>query len=297
MRNYLSEYMLAEGYPSVAQNALLRCYDAFRASALGLSFFKAVADYEADAAVDYEATLDAIGAAATKLAQHPYTAKLLFFLCLTRHARVLYERRGLSRELFEATMADLGYKMYECMDVYGVVGSFAAEYFVRFFQLERFMLGRLHFEIEPLRCAYRKNGISLEKGTPVINLHIPRTGEPLEYAAFLDACRRAEAFFADEHLPTTAFVCCSWLLYPANKDMLSPTSRIRRFMASFDILEVRDDPSHENLWRLFDCRYDGDPDRLPADSSLRRAYIAHLKAGRPTGEAYGIYIPGITGEK
>ena len=45
----------------------------------------------------------------------------------------------------------------------------------------------------------------------------------------------------------------------------------------------------QDLWRLFDT-IEANPDRLPADSSMRRAYITHLKKGGRVGWGAGVKI-------
>ena len=44
------------------------------------------------------------------------------------------------------------------------------------------------------------------------------------------------------------------------------------------------------MWRLFDCLYTGDPDSLPGDSSLRRAYIRRIREKIPTAWSQGVFI-------
>lgn len=61
-------------------------------------------------------------------------------------------------------------------------------------------------------------------------------------------------------------------------------------MADYQIIDSADDPRHSDLWRLFDCPYDGNPDHLPADSTLRRVYVQRLKEGKPTGWGFGLFF-------
>lgn len=41
--------------------------------------------------------------------------------------------------------------------------------------------------------------------------------------------------------------------------------------------------SYTEVWRLFDCLYDGTPNNLTNDTSLRRAYIKRIKYKQPIG--------------
>ena len=48
--------------------------------------------------------------------------------------------------------------------------------------------------------------------------------------------------------------------------------------------------NYSEVWRLFDCLYDGNPDNLPADTSLRRAYIERIKSGKLIGHGTGVIV-------
>ncbi|MBQ9132666.1 MAG: acyltransferase, partial [Clostridia bacterium] len=81
----------------------------------------------------------------------------------------------------------------------------------------------------------------------------------------------------------------SWLLYPQNRQILSPKSNVYRFMERFDVFESKISPEGKDLWRLFDTD-EKHPDRLPTDTSMRRAYVEHLKRGGLMGQGKGIYL-------
>ena len=68
--------------------------------------------------------------------------------------------------------------------------------------------------------------------------------------------------------------------------MLSPTSNIYRFMSEYEILESGVNSGYD-LWRLFDTD-EKDPEKLPTDTSLRRAYVAYLKNGGKSGWGFGV---------
>ncbi|MBQ9113406.1 MAG: hypothetical protein IJY05_00610 [Clostridia bacterium] len=83
-----------------------------------------------------------------------------------------------------------------------------------FFNLTRFALGRLQFELIPLPFNYEKNGLKLEKGKTVINVHIPRTGTPMDKESCDDSYARANAFFKPQTGENTVFFCNSWSYTP-----------------------------------------------------------------------------------
>ncbi|MBQ8310379.1 MAG: DUF5596 domain-containing protein [Clostridia bacterium] len=291
MRAYLEQFFEEYGYSERDTGELLRAYDAIVANGVAKETWEALLDtYAADINCDLAQMQERAAELSTAVKLHPYTLKLLFYICLTRQAKVCYAARGLSDTLFYDTMMDLKYKLIECREVYGICGSFVCSWFVRFFKLTRFALGRLQFEVDPFRHSYEKNGVVLTPESRVINVHIPRTGTPMDEASCNEAFRLAKAFFASEigNAPT-AFVCHSWLLFPQHETMLSETSNVYKFMKRFDILESGEYENLSELWRLFDRPFIS-VDNLPYDSSLRRAYVDRIKGGGKTGWGYGVFL-------
>ena len=104
----------------------------------------------------------------------------------------------------------------------------------------------------------------------------------------MESYRKAKEFFgAEVTCDPCPFVCNSYLLYPENEKFLPTKSNTYRFMKSFEILSVRSDRERQNLWRIFDTQ-EKNIDRLPADTSMRRAFIEYLKKGGKMGAARGI---------
>lgn len=250
---------------------------------------EALALYEQDINCDYTQIIALADQAAAVTGLQEYTLELLIFICLSCRTRQLYAQRGLSQEIFHNSMLDLRYKLEECKAVYGLVGSFVAGWFARFFKLTRFALGRLQFEVIEFGEDYEKNGICLNPQSKVINIHIPRTGTPMDPASCDEAFRQAKAFFQAEVGEPTPFVCSSWLLYPENKTILSETSNTYQFMMRFEILHSSISKDRSNLWRLFDTK-ELRLDKLPTDTSFRCRYVEHLKKGGKLGSARGIFF-------
>ena len=120
---------------------------------------------------------------------------------------------------------DLNWKLHECRKMYGIWGSFVSWWFDGFFEMTRFALGRLQFELMDFPESYEKTGHVRPEGmTKVINMHIPSCG-PLKKADCEASFRQAAAFFADAFPgEKIAFFCESWLLYPRHREFLSPDS-------------------------------------------------------------------------
>lgn len=290
MRNYLVDFFKDFEYDTTDAACLLAAYDRITADKKAAGFWdRAGLLYEENIACDYKEIINFADEAARLVSLHEYTAELLIFLCMSRRLKAEYEARGIDGEIFHGSMLDLRYKLEECKAVKGIVGSFVASWFVGFFNLTRVALGRLQFEMVNFNHSYEKDGIVLTPESRVINVHIPRTLTPLTPSACDEAFGRAKTFFAKETGEVCAFVCSSWLLYPEHEQMLSHESNVYKFMKRFDMIRSGTSKDRGDLWRLFDTdekRWD----RLPADTSLRRTYVEHLKKGGQVGWGHGVFI-------
>ncbi len=290
MRNYLTDFFERFAYDEEDAAYLLGVYDRIVANEKTATVWsQALALYEEDIRCDFKRMADLAGEAARALYLHEYTTELLIFICMSRRLQTVYKEKGLDDEIFYNSMLDLKYKLEECKLVKGIVGSFVAMWFCGFFDLTRFALGRLQFETVDFGHRYEKDGVVLTPATRVINVHIPRTGTPLDEAECDAAFARAKLFFAKQTGEVCAFVCHSWLLYPEHEHMLSHRSNVYQFMKRFDIFHAGTSKQREDLWRLFDTdeqRWD----KLPRDTSLRRAYVEHLKRGGQVGWGHGVFI-------
>ena len=256
-------------------------------------FAGAVDDYARDINSNYTELREAAKRAGEIVGVHAYSAELLLFICFSKHLRELYRLRGISDRIWFDSMSDLKWKLWECKAVKGIWGSFVAGWFPGFFNLTRFALGRLQFEIVAFDGEYEKNGKALKKGDKVINVHIPRTLTPLDKESRDDAYAQAAEFFRNmtDGAPI-AFVCSSWLLYPEAEKILPAHSNIRGFMADYDMIRSKTNGEGEygDMWRLFDMDFTGDLNDYPEDSSLRRAYKKFLLDGNRTGSGYGVFF-------
>ena len=102
--------------------------------------------------------------------------------------------------------------------------------------------------------------------------------------------KKQPVFFKEEFHENIIFICNSWLLYPWNREVLKNGSNLAQFYDDFTIVSSGEYQNYSEAWRLFDCLYDGNPDNLPADTSLRRAYIERIKNGQPIGHGTGVIV-------
>ena len=292
MQAYLKEFFEITDFPNGAREALLTAYGQINADAAAAARFAAIlAAYDADTSFDLAAAIEETTAICEAVGVHSFTGHGLLVACLSRRLRERYREQGIEDGIWQNTMLDLKYKAVECRLVQGVWGTFVAKWNEGFFNMTRFALGRLQFELKPFGHEYAKNGVVLTPDSPVINTHIPRSEQPLARESVKEAYALAADFFKERlQGAPVAFYCSSWLLFDRHREMLKPESNIRRFVEDFDIVETGEYKDYGEVWRLFDKRYTGDPDGMPADTSLRRAYVALMKRGEKTGFSKGVFL-------
>lgn len=216
-----------------------------------------------------------------------YTFDLLFMIGISRRTWELYQERGISREIFHDSMADMHWKLLECHRMYGIWGTFVMHWFPWWFQLKRFALGRLQFELIAFDDEYEKDGLVLHKSSPVINVHIPSCGK-LDYAEVQKSYEKAAVFYRAEFTEhPLVFVCESWLLFPANKEILPEHSNIRSFLADYDVYRTRE--NNKDLWRIYYGAEQNGFEHLPESTGLERAYKNWLLSGHMAGQSWGVY--------
>lgn len=239
---------------------------------------------------DYEHR-DEIADCALRVGSNKYEYALALCEMYSLDTLELYRHLGIDdvRVYFDA-VRDIQIWAEACLDKFGVYGIEKYGWVSYSLTGEIFRLGRLQFHTVPYAHEdVRVCGVSLARDSSVINVHIP-AGEPLRMSDCLDSYRRAYEFFGLSN--RAAFVCDSWLLYPAHREMLPVSSGIVRFADDYKIIEVTDCPAAEfgELWRVFGYKKNYAPDTLPCDSALRRAYIQRLRDASTLGSAFGVMI-------
>lgn len=290
MRDYLVDFFHTFDYEDADARHLLSAYDSISAREDTLAVWnEAIKIYENKTHCDFGLIISLAQDVAQRLGMHTYTAELLIFICLSKHLKELYTEQGIDLKIFHNTMLDLKYKLDECKVVKGIVGSFVAFWFDRFFNLERFGLGRLEFEVDSFGRHYEHNGHVLTPESKAINVHIPRTLTHLTPESCDEAFATAKEHFKGQVDDCCPFICHSWMLYPGNKNILPDDTNVHRFMSRFDIFDSGDCPNHDDLWRIFDTD-EKNPDMLPTDTRMRRAYVDHLKNGGVLGWGHGVFF-------
>ena len=292
MKSKIFDLMRRLSFPDASVSAISDAADKIYQDGDSAAIFEGlIKGYDTSERCDYLRMLSDMDSISEKLGIHKYTGDMVLLLAMCDGLKRRYDERGLPEDVFYNTVADLKYKNEECRLLYGISGTFVTPWFPGFFMLERFALGRLQFELIKLGHDCVCNGITLTKDSDAISIHIPRTGTRLDREEVLDSYRQAKEFYKDSFKDRpTVFACHSWLLYPWNEKILSPSSNLYAFYKDFQIVAQGDNPNHDDAWRLFDCVLPEDPSKLPRDSSLRRAYADRIARGEPTGWGLGVFL-------
>lgn len=283
---FLTRFLERFSYPPEACAALLAAHQRICACPQAADVFSALCDAYCAGVLDYAAANKEVVIAAQAAEVHEYTALLLFYLRLAQPLEALYAQRAIAPEIYKDTLSDLRYKAWECYTVHGVWGTFVAFWNEGFFNLTRFALGRLQYELSLLPCDCTVQGVFLSKGTQVVNVHIPSSG-PLRKEDCEASFAQAKSFFGRQ---TTIFMCDSWLLFPAHRDFLPQHSNILMFMDFFTIVSQKETTEFRDAWRVFGKPAEPPYTDLPEETSLQRAYAAWLRAGNCGGTGVGVFI-------
>ncbi|MBQ8685377.1 MAG: DUF5596 domain-containing protein [Clostridia bacterium] len=297
-RRYLIDFLDSFAYPQAAKTALLNAYQRLTDGGKAEEFFRYVQEYETGA-LSYDDGINAVRNIAKETDIHEYTLILLYLIYLADVLKANYLAGGIDEQIWFDTVADLKYKALDCEGLYGVWGTKDAPWHRGFFAMKKFGFRKLQFEPANFGAVYNKNGVDLKEDSPVLYVHVPRTGEKLDYEGVQDAYKKAAAFYkrylADRYGDKrVVFVFRSWMLFEKHKEVMKPTSNFMRFCADYDVFEKGEYPDYTSVWRVFYRFYEGDISVLPTDTSLQRAYIDIIANNEKTGWGWGVYAPEFT---
>lgn len=230
---------------------------------------------------------------AEQFQKNEYALDLLLIVGSLPRLHEKYVENGISDEIFYESMDDIRCKVNECVECKGVVGTFVADWYDRFFKLTCFAYGRFQYEVmtyegEDFTMA---SGKTFKAGDKYINMHIPSRGIPLtdevRLASYKAAYPHFSALFEDG---IVIFGCSSWLLYPRHKEFLPEGMNLLKFMGDFEMVNWKETPDDfHDRWRLYGKHAVLPDEQLPRDTTMRRAYAEWLLAGNPTGRGFGIF--------
>lgn len=200
------------------------------------------------------------------------------YLAALADVRRFHKQRGIPDDVSWATLSDLGRNLARDRLLFGDGGLRTSGWLTLHFRGSIYELGRLQFNRMAIRAAHVAG--AFPDGDPALGIHIPESG-PLSPEACDDAFAKAQPFFARHfpETPTRLGICTSWLLDPQLADYLGPESNVMRFQHRFQLVGEGHDGDADILRFVFH-RVAPSLDDLPQRTTLERAIVAHLRAGK-----------------
>lgn len=292
MLKYLETFCSKIRFPQVAIQDLSENYIKLCKNEKELENFQELVVYfkENNKKEDYKLIFSKLDLISERSGVNKYSIHMLYLIALSVHTKFLYEREGISSEIYWSSMTDLRAKLVECDELYGIWGTSAGWWEIDFFNLNLIALGRIQYEIIEFDEEYKSGNIIVNQGDKVINMHIPSIG-PLLYEDCKASFDMAAEFYKDYFIDRPViFVCHSWLLYPEHVKFLPKESNIIKFMSFFDIISSEVSTEKLDLWRVFYKDWEKEPIELPRNTTLQRAYADWLLEGNNIGVGQGIFI-------
>lgn len=300
MKNYNHALLVMEkqDYPAEAREVIIRANEKIIANEEANKIYESMYRAYWVKKKNFHTFQDKSKALAELIDENVYTVYLVLLINCTKPLRTAYKKAGHSDEMYWNAIIDLKVKMIECKENFDVWGTFVEGWFLPFYTLERFGLGRLQFDLSDFgEEFYDDNGVFIKDSEFCLGLHIPSHLGSLTYEARLDSYKKAYDMFKDRFAGDYIVICCnSWLLYPDNLNILPENSNSADFILDFEPLDIRRTYDFGDCWRIFgqnkSCLK---PSELQRDTTMQRAFAEWFDQGKKAGSAYSMII--FDGEK
>lgn len=227
---------------------------------------------------------------AGKLGVEGYTLCLVMVCAGLPVMKENYDKLSVSQKIFEDSVADVSCKADECKKLHGMWGISCFPWYKGFFNGERFAIGRFQYE-EKLFFGekYEYNNVCFTNEDKVVGFHIP-SGSRMDVSDMKKSLALAYEHFYDKYNKDGVMLitCSSWLLYPKHGELYAEGSNLRKFYDLFDVLSFGMYENFANCWRVFNTHDYSDPDKLPQNTSLQRAFVKYIKDGGDFGYGNGV---------
>lgn len=290
MNQYAVEMMVYLDIPKDAQAFFKKIYDKLKDNS---KYIKARREYMnyVNSEEDIGVFCNIIENIAKEIDEHYYSVSFVFILESLVEVRERYKAIGASEEIYLASIMDLKYKFDECLTNHGVYGTFVLWWFRRLLRASIFIIGKFNYETIEFRYdRYEKDGVVINKGDTVLNVHIP-PGGGMDKVSRLSSYEKAARFYKEVlNIQPKAFVCSSWLLSHVNREVLPSTSNIIGFMGDFDIIEEKEHKTFPFSWRIFGKASTLPVNEWPEDTTLQKGYKKWILDGKYPTTGYGVRI-------
>ena len=241
---------------------------------------------------EFQAILKTAQSYGKEIREHEFKMQMIFAYYCFALLEEKYERAKIDKTVYEDTIQDFRFRVYECQEVYGFTGIFVAWWYLIFCNLSLQKLGELEFEKKTADFDYDKNGVTVKKGDKIIAIHIPPKFK-MNRETVTKALKESYKFYGFSG--KVAYECSSWLLYPDFEKVFVSGGNVSEFRTFFDVISKTDNESFEDCWRVFKVGKIEDLSVLPTQTRLQRNMLEHLKAGKKTGDGFGVLV--FDGEK
>ncbi|MBQ9911339.1 MAG: hypothetical protein IJM50_07560 [Lachnospiraceae bacterium] len=250
-----------------------------------------VEEYQSVYVLDSGTLLPLLKEVSERTGIHEYTVSLLFFILLMPHLRALYRQKEIPSVFYKDFEKHLRASVTECRRISGICGIRNAWWYLDFYRLKLFSIGRLQYRWRRFKKTAEAGGLFLQEGTYYADVHIP-PGAPLTKTACALSYSRAADFFRSRfHADRIIFCCHSWLLSPDLKKILPEDSNILRFSKDYTVWEMSDDSGDNAAAYIFHLEHMPDcPEELPEQTSLQRSVKKLLQEGKSLRIAKGAML-------
>ncbi len=300
MKNYKHTLLVMDklDFPAEAKEAIIKAEEKILANEKANKIYESMYRMYWIKKKNFGSFSDKVKALAEEIGEHVYTVNFILLINCTKPLLAAYKKAGYSEEIYWNTVLDLKSKLLECKENYNVWGTFVEDWFIGFYTLDRFGLGRFQYENSGFRTdIYTEHGVDLKDDDFVLGMHIPSHLASLTADVRLDSYKKAYEFFKHKFKDgKMVCICSSWLLYPDNLNILPENSNVSDFLLDFEPLDITSTYDFGNGWRIFgveDCKKP--VSELPRKTSMQRAYAQWFEQGKKAGHAYCILI--FDGEK
>lgn len=201
-------------------------------------------------------------------------------LALLPAVRAYHQDHGIPDPISWASLSALGSNLARYRRIYGEGGLDGPQWVVRVFRGLAFRIGRLVFERTRVG-PYVAAATGADENADALGIHIPPAG-PLDPAR-CDAAFASAVDFFSRHFPGDQVRhahCRSWLLDPQLAEYLPPTSNLVQFAGRFEAVPAGYTDDRAIVRWVFEAADPTDLDGLEPETTLERAILRHLRAGR-----------------
>jgi hypothetical protein len=206
-------------------------------------------------------------------------------LAVRPYTQAFHRDLGITEETSRRTLVDIGRKMSVHRKNHGKGGIDAPTWLTHHMRGQLYQLGRLQYERVHLEGRLRESinaaGIEFTESDVALSVHITDFSGPLSPAACDASFVQVKPFF-DRYFPGTPAriaICISWMLDPQLDHYMKPSANIIRFKDRFHLAFVPE-PNNRGIQQFVFGMLDAEIDELPQATSLERAVVEHIVAGK-----------------